>query len=107
MKVHPWGKVPSLQTSEGPIFESHAIMRHFARLAGKMYGSNVAETASIDQWLEFINTQLYPSITRVYYALFGYYPVTKELYDTSRKELWEVLKIVDGYLKDNQFLGGK
>jgi len=26
-------------------------MRYFARKAGKMYGSNAAETASIDQWL--------------------------------------------------------
>lgn len=42
LKVHPWGKVPSLQTPEGPIFESHAIMRYFARKAGKMYGSTPA-----------------------------------------------------------------
>lgn len=43
----------------------------------------------------------------VIYAIFGYAPVTKDQYDTSRKDSWEVLKIVDGWLKDNKFLGGK
>jgi len=35
----------------------------------------------------------------------GYFPVTKEQYDVARKELWEALKIVDGWLKTNKFLG--
>lgn len=52
-------------------------MRYFARKAGKMYGSNAAETASIDQWLEFINTQIGPNLSRVHYAVLGYFPVTK------------------------------
>jgi glutathione S-transferase len=77
LKKHPWGKVPTLETPEGCIFESHSIMRYFARKAGKMYGSNAAETASIDQWLEFINTQIYPNLSRVYYAVLGYFPVSK------------------------------
>jgi elongation factor 1-gamma len=42
LKKHPWGKVPTLETPEGCIFESHSIMRYFARKAGKMYGTNAA-----------------------------------------------------------------
>lgn len=37
----------------------------------------------------------------------GYFPVTKDQYDAARKELWEALRIVDGWLKTNQFLGAK
>jgi glutathione S-transferase len=42
LKKHPMGKVPTLETPEGCIFESHTIMRYFARKAGQMYGSNAA-----------------------------------------------------------------
>lgn len=77
LKKNPFGKVPTLETPEGSIFESHSIMRYFARKANKMYGSTAAETASIDQWLEFINTQVNPSLARVHYAILGYFPVTK------------------------------
>jgi glutathione S-transferase len=85
LKKHPWGKIPTLETPEGCIFESHSIMRYFARKAGKMYGTNPAETASVDQWLEFINTQVNPNLARVHYAILGYFPVTKEQYDAARK----------------------
>lgn len=105
LKKHPWGKIPTLETPEGCIFESQAIMRYFARKAGKMYGTNAAETATIDQWLEFITTQINPNLSRVHYAILGYFPVTKEQYEAARKELWESLKIVDGWLKTNKFLG--
>jgi elongation factor 1-gamma len=105
LQKHPWGKIPTLETPEGCIFESQAIMRYIARKAGKMYGTNAAETASIDQWLEFITTQINPNLSRVHYAVLGYFPVTKEQYDAARKELWEALKIVDGWLKTNKFLG--
>ena len=85
LKKHPWGKIPTLETPEGCIFESHAIMRYIARKAGKMYGTNAASTATIDQWLEFITTQVNPNVSRVHYAILGYFPVTKEQYDTARK----------------------
>lgn len=42
LKKHPMGKVPTLETPEGCIFESNSIMRYFARKAGKMYGTNAA-----------------------------------------------------------------
>lgn len=48
---HPLGKVPVLETPEGPIYESLSIARYLARKAGKLYGNTPAETAQIDQWL--------------------------------------------------------
>ncbi len=85
MKKHPLGKIPTLETPEGCIYESHSIMRYIARKVGKFYGNTPAETASIDQWLEFINTQVAPYLSKVYYALLGYAPSTKEQYDAARK----------------------
>ena len=72
LKKNPLGKVPTLETPKGCIFESLAIMRYLARQAGKMYGSSAAETASIDQWLEFLNTQIMPCYYKIAHAVFGY-----------------------------------
>jgi glutathione S-transferase len=63
-----------------------------------MYGSNPAETAQIDQWLEFTNTQVQGFLGVINYAIFGYYPSTAERYEEAKKSLIEVLKIVDTHL---------
>lgn len=101
LQKHPLGKIPTLETPEGCIFESNSIMRYIARKDGKFYGSSPAETASIDQWLEFANTQLQPTLAQVGYPLFGYVQVTKEEFEEGKKDLIETLKVVDKYLKDH------
>jgi len=37
--LNPAAKVPTLETSEGALSETHAILRHAARVSGKAYGS--------------------------------------------------------------------
>ena len=104
MKKHPMGKIPTLETPEGCIFESMSIIRYLARKSGKMYGSNAAQTAQIDQWLEWTNTQLYSCLGVVLICVFGYMPFTKEQYTEGRKNLVELLKGVDAHLSDKEFL---
>jgi len=106
LQKHPLGKVPTLETPEGYIYESNTILRHLARKAGKFYGNNPVETAIIDQWLEFYNTQLSANHSRVFYGTFGYGPVTKEAYESGKKDYIDVLKIVDAQLKKTPYLGG-
>ena len=100
------GKIPTLETPEGCIYESNAILRYLARKAGKFYGNTPAETAAIDQWLEFYNTQLSASHGRTIYGTLGYAKVTKEAYEAGKKEYIDVLKIVEAQLKKTAFLGG-
>ena len=107
LKKNPQGKVPTLETPEGCIFESCAIMRYLARKGGKLYGNSPAETAIIDQWLEFHNTQVAPLNGNTIYAVFGYTSVTQANYDAAKKELLRALKTVDEHLKKHHFLGGK
>lgn len=101
LKRHPLGKVPVLETPEGCIYESLSIIRYLARRSGKLYGGSAAETAQIDQWLEFTNTQVQPFLSVVNYAIFGYLPSTPEKYEEAKKSLQEVLKIVDTHLEKN------
>ena len=38
---NPLGKVPALETEYGNLYETAAILRHIARLSGKLYGENL------------------------------------------------------------------
>jgi elongation factor 1-gamma len=98
--------VPTLETPEGSIYESAAILRYLARTAGKFYGNSPAETATIDQWLEFVNSQFNPNNPRTVYGILGYSQVTKEQYEAGKKDFLDVLKIVDAQLKKTKFLAG-
>ena len=72
LKEYPLEKVPTLETSEGCIFKSMAILRYLARTVGKYYGNSPAETAIIDQWLEFTNIRFNPHTIRTIYCSLGY-----------------------------------
>ena len=53
---HPLGKSPVLQTPEGYLFDSYAIIRYVARAAtngATLYGVNAFEASQIDMWIEF------------------------------------------------------
>jgi elongation factor 1-gamma len=103
---HPLGKVPTLETPEGCIFESASILRFLARKAGKLYGNNAFETAQIDQWLEFQNTQLGPNNPRTIYGVLGFAQVTKEQYEAGKKDYIEALRVVDAQLQKTPYLAG-
>ena len=77
-----------------------------ARKAGKFYGNSPAETANIDQWLEFQNTQLGAVYPRALYGTFGFMPVTKENYEAGKKDTISVLQILDAQLKKTPYLAG-
>ena len=53
---HPMGRAPCLQTEDGYIFESGAILRHIARTDKSnsfLYGRTTYEAAQVDQWLDY------------------------------------------------------
>ncbi|RNC50796.1 elongation factor 1-gamma (EF-1-gamma) [Trypanosoma cruzi] len=57
----PCGRYPVLQTEEGCVFESNAILRHIARLdrsGGFLYGRTPLEGSQVDMWLDFSATEL-------------------------------------------------
>ncbi|KAF7126465.1 hypothetical protein RHSIM_Rhsim11G0121800 [Rhododendron simsii] len=60
LKMNPIGKVPVLETPDGPIFESNAIARYVSRLKpdSPLCGSSPIETAHIDQWIDFSSLEI-------------------------------------------------
>jgi len=107
LKIHPYGKVPSAVTPEGPIFESNTISRYFARKSGSHYGKNAHEQTLVDQWLDNIRMDIAPH-NKVAYSVYGWdkFLLSKEEFETGLADYVKTLKVVDGHLKTNQFLVG-
>jgi len=48
LDMNPLGKVPVLETPDGPVFESNAIARYVARLNNNtLYGSSLIQYVSL------------------------------------------------------------
>ena len=69
----PLGGNPVLETPDGFVFESNAIMRHIARLdtTGALYGGRTLyENSTVDAWLDLCCSELDPlsaHISKIYY----------------------------------------
>lgn len=83
---NPLGKVPALETPEGNVYETAAILRHIARLSGKLYGESLFQSALVDQYLDVNNTELFPALLTLVLPYFGLHPVDKEVHKTARVE---------------------
>ena len=107
LKIHPYGKAPSIQTPEGPIFESNTIARYIARKSNSLYGKSPIEQTLIDQWLDNIRMDIAAQV-RIAYCVYGWpsYQISKEDFEKHLVEMIKTLKVVDAHLKTNQYLVG-
>ena len=101
---HPFGKVPVLETPEGPIFESFAILRYIARKSNTLYGKNAWQTAQIENWLNLVLSELDPYLSAYVMATAGHEPVTKERFGQITKVLKEWTKSFDEYIKEKTYV---
>ncbi|KAJ4847274.1 hypothetical protein Tsubulata_035603 [Turnera subulata] len=76
LKMNPIGKVPVLETPEGPIFESNTIARYVTRLKADnpLYGSTLVEYARIEQWIDFSSFEIDGNISKWLYPRLGFAP---------------------------------
>lgn len=108
--VNPNGKVPTLETPEGPVFETNAILRHAARTAGKLYGANTYESALVDQWLDWTSSELGSLAGSFLYQLFGFeFPgltYDKDVLFRSKAQFTSKLEIVNKALEGKTWIAG-
>ncbi|XAR56289.1 hypothetical protein NMG60_11036715 [Bertholletia excelsa] len=108
IKMNPIGKVPVLETPEGPIFESNAIARYVTRLKSDnpLYGSSLIESAHIDQWIDFASLEIDAQILNWFRPRMGrivYLPPAEEATISALKR---ALGALNTYLASNTFLVG-
>ncbi|XP_057493300.1 elongation factor 1-gamma-like [Actinidia eriantha] len=108
IKMNPIGKVPVLETPDGPVFESNAIARHVARLKSDnpLFGSSLIEHAHIDQWIDFASMEIDANILNWYRPRMGrgvYLPPAEEATISALKRALGALNM---YLASNTYLVG-
>ena len=105
---NPNGTVPVLETPEGYLYESNAILRYIARHNddSKLYGSNTYERALVDQYLDWISFNLEPALIPVVFTYAGYVPYDKNTFNTKLESAKKLLRVVDDRVKQSKYLAG-
>lgn len=96
IKMNPIGKIPVLETPDGPIFESNAIARYVARLNSdsNLFGSSSFEYGQIEQWIDFSTNEIDVNIAGWFYPRVGfrlYLPPAEEVFINNLKRGLEAL----------------
>ena len=109
LKKNPLGKIPVLETPDGYIFESNAILRYLARSkkAEGLYGENEFQEGLVDQWLDFSSLELEPAVLQLILPIQGWIQFCKDRHKRAWNDVTACLRILDNHLKANTFMVGK
>jgi len=101
------GKFPLLETEHGNLVESAAIARYLGRLsADGLSGNNAFESAQIDQFVDFSNSNLISHLHTIYRAVFGWGPCEAETFNNAVKDLKEHVRSINTHLQGKSYLVG-
>ncbi|KAA8545451.1 hypothetical protein F0562_020235 [Nyssa sinensis] len=108
LKMNPIGKVPVLETPDGPIFESNAIARYVTRLKpdNPLYGSSPIEYGHIEQWIDFASLEIDANLLKWFRPRMGrdvYLPLAEEAAISALKR---ALGALNTHLASNTYLVG-
>ncbi|XP_010030200.2 elongation factor 1-gamma [Eucalyptus grandis] len=108
IKMNPIGKIPVLETPDGPVFESNAIARYVCRLKADnpLYGSSLIDYAHIEQWIDFSSLEVDANILNWLRPRMGravYLPPAEEAVIAALKRALGALNV---HLSSNTYLVG-
>ncbi|EHA8586385.1 elongation factor 1-gamma 2 [Cocos nucifera] len=108
LKMNPIGKVPVLETPDGPIFESNAIARYVTRLKADnpLFGYSLIDYARIEQWIDFASMEIDVNISWWLYPRMGYIPFTAVVEEFAISALKRSLGALNTHLSTNTYLVG-
>ncbi|KAK8961988.1 Elongation factor 1-gamma 1 [Platanthera guangdongensis] len=108
LKMNPIGKVPVLETPEGPVFESNAIARYVARLKADnpLFGSSPIEYAQIEQWIDFSTFEIDAHIGRWIFPRLGFAPYNAQTEELAISSLKRGLEALSTHLASKTYLVG-
>ncbi|CDP10743.1 unnamed protein product [Coffea canephora] len=108
LKMNPIGKVPVLETPDGPLFESNAIARYVTKLKANnpLFGSSLIEYARIEQWIDFATTEIDVNLGRWLYPRLGFMVHLPPAEEAAIASLKRALGPLNAHLASNTYLVG-
>ena len=107
---NPNGLVPTLDDGGVIVWESNAIVRYLAAKhgAGTLWPNDPAVRADADRWMDWANSTLWPTMVPLFRAFFRTAPERRDAaaIEAARLATLEVLRILDGQLSRNAYVGG-
>jgi len=104
----PYGKIPVFDTPNGSLFDVGAILRYVgrSRFDSGLYGSTFYQSGQVDQWLEFVTSDV--DVARGIWLL----PVLGQLrfeeiaYENSKRDVANIMNVLNKHLLHNTFMVG-
>jgi elongation factor 1-gamma len=108
LKKNPNGKVPVLETPEGPIWESNAIARYVARQGkNKLYPTSAYEQAVVEQWIDWSVGEVDLPAAAWLYPILGFIPNNAEATQKAKGDIRKALGILNDHLQTRTFMVGE
>jgi elongation factor 1-gamma len=108
LKMNPIGKVPVLQTPEGPIFESNAMARYVANMKDVgLVGSSAYEKALVEQWIDFATMEIDVNAGGWVYPRLGFGIFNEEVEAFKISNLKRALTCLNAHLASRTYLVGE
>lgn len=108
--LNPNALVPILQHGDVTIWESHAILRYLAATFGGAahWPASSADRVSMDQWMEWSQTTLIPSMVRLFLLIVRTAPSKQDpqLIAEASANAARVVKILDSQLAKTNYVAG-
>ena len=101
------GTFPYLETPEGTISETYAIIKYIlSNYNTSMLGESAFQKAQVNQWVEFSHQELSRHHKACLYPILGHGEFDKDAADKGLKEVKDFLKLVNTQLKGKTYLVG-
>ncbi|KAG8956087.1 hypothetical protein FRC03_010967 [Tulasnella sp. 419] len=103
----PSGKIPALETPSGfSLFETSAIARYIASLApnSTLLGSSPEEAASVDQWVSFVDSEIFIPARFAKWLCLGQIPYNKAVDTNLRDRVITAINVLESHLATRTYL---
>lgn len=110
LEINPNHQVPTLVDEDVKIHESNAILRYLCEKyeLTNWYPKGLAERANVEQWLDWIQCQMSPSVVAIVFnTMFAGDKADQKAISDGQEKLLELSLILENALEGKAFLGGE